>query len=446
MISYNKNVSDELESIILKACSKASAERFDNMDTFCTQLKRALTRDNIRKDEEKNYSQSTIKITQEDVNAIKKEAKLLFFEEDDYGEGKVIMKKGFNREVKSVSKLRKRIIIAAVLTSVAIVIVVFTMWASFFNKRNIILEIPDLVGMPIEEVDALSNSLGFVLRIDEYRSSNEYEKGEVITWINSEENIVKGGLVKVIVSEGQEMIIMPDLTKRDVTEVYEWLRDENIHLVLKEEPVNEDDVPIGIITKTQPSAGEEIASGSEVSIFYSIGQRVSLVSVPDFTNTTEAEAINSSRRLGLLIGDTTKMFSDTIEKGKVIRQTIEPYREVSKNTVISFVVSDGPAPTPSPTQTATPIPTASPTLKPAPSLTQKSFSVTSSEAGVTQDEDVNMTILKSSDDLQNVQVFSGELVFTDFPKSFNVLGSGVVKYMVYIDDQLIKTVNVNFDE
>jgi beta-lactam-binding protein with PASTA domain len=140
------------------------------------------------------------------------------------------------------------------------------------------------------------------------------------------------------------------------------------------------------------------------------------------------------------------MFSDTIEKGKVIRQTIEPYREVSKNTVISFVVSDGPAPTPSPTQTATPIPTASPTLKPAPSLTQKSFSVTSSEAGVTQDEDVNMTILKSSDDLQNVQVFSGELVFTDFPKSFNVLGSGVVKYMVYIDDQLIKTVNVNFDE
>lgn len=104
-----------------------------------------------------------------------------------------------------------------------------------------------------------------------------------------------------------------------------------------------DTVIEGYVTRTVPEAGNVLALGEKVTVYYSLGPEVGYVTVPDFYNVSEAQVVIELERLGLQYGNISYEYSDAIGKGRVISQSRAAYSEAPIYvTKIDFVVSLGP--------------------------------------------------------------------------------------------------------
>ena len=66
------------------------------------------------------------------------------------------------------------------------------------------------------------------------------------------------------------------------------------------------------------------------------------VSVPKLRYYTESEASQELQRVGLSLGSVLTEYSDSVEKGLVIRQRISSGSKVKKGTAVGIYVSLGP--------------------------------------------------------------------------------------------------------
>ena len=133
---------------------------------------------------------------------------------------------------------------------------------------------------------------------------------------------------------------MIDVTGLDEKDATEAINDE-IGIDPDVEYEFSDDVEIGKVIKQTPSKGTTVTSKSDITIFVSKGEEFKKVSVPNLVGKTEDEAKKLLESKGLILGTVTETESDTVEKGKVITQTISSGEEIAKNSVVNIVVSKG---------------------------------------------------------------------------------------------------------
>jgi eukaryotic-like serine/threonine-protein kinase len=119
--------------------------------------------------------------------------------------------------------------------------------------------------------------------------------------------------------------------------------------------------PNTILTQV-PGPGETVDKGSAVSVTVSAAKEQ--VQVPTLVGEKEADAVQLLLEAGLVRGNVTQAFDNTIPNGSVVSQNPPPGRTVAKGTPVDYVVSKGAEPTPPPAPTATPAPT--PVVTPAP--------------------------------------------------------------------------------
>ena len=122
--------------------------------------------------------------------------------------------------------------------------------------------------------------------------------------------------------------------------------------------------PPNTILTQDPKAGEIVDKGSTVSVTVSAAKEQ--VAVPTLVGEKEADAVQLLLEAGLVRGDATQAFDDTIPNGSVVSQNPPPGRMVAKGTPVDYVVSKGAEPTPAPTPTPAPSPTPTPAATPAP--------------------------------------------------------------------------------
>lgn len=99
------------------------------------------------------------------------------------------------------------------------------------------------------------------------------------------------------------------------------------------------DKPEGTVVQVFPSVGSNILVGKEVRVLLSGASQK--VTVPDFTKMDLDTAKANINKLGLKLGDISYEFSDTVDKGLIIRQTPDPDTDADNNTVVALVVSNG---------------------------------------------------------------------------------------------------------
>lgn len=107
--------------------------------------------------------------------------------------------------------------------------------------------------------------------------------------------------------------------------------------ILKEEP--SDSVKKGSVISQNPKAGETVKSGRSVQVVISSGEDA--VSVPDISNMTVEEAENTLKAVGLRLGKRTEEYSDTVEKGHIMRQVQNVGQKVSPRTEVDVSISKG---------------------------------------------------------------------------------------------------------
>jgi hypothetical protein len=117
------------------------------------------------------------------------------------------------------------------------------------------------------------------------------------------------------------------------------------------------DQPISTILMQDPRSGTMVEQGSSVAVTIATG--TGAVRVPDLRGLPEATAVGLLSQAGLTAGVRTEAFDPVVAAGSVAGQQPQAGTEVSRRTPVAYVVSRGPASSPSggPSPSLTPHPT-----------------------------------------------------------------------------------------
>lgn len=103
--------------------------------------------------------------------------------------------------------------------------------------------------------------------------------------------------------------------------------------------VYDDSAEPGTVVGQSPKGGEKAEKGSKINIDVSQGSEE--IDVPDVTGMTLDEARKAITVAGFSVGETTKEYSDTVEEGKVMKQTPSGKTKAPQGSKIDLVISQG---------------------------------------------------------------------------------------------------------
>ena len=194
--------------------------------------------------------------------------------------------------------------------------------------------VPDLKSMSVSQITdwVIKNKLKieFLDRYDDSVKENgvldvNYKKGDVLE---------QGSIVKVTISKGS--LKMAEFTS--LSEFREWA--DKYGISYQEQYEFSDSVEAGQVIHYSYKKGATIKNGDTIIVTISDGKKIA---VPNLIGLTKNEASSKLDKVGLSYNFVYK-YSDTIEKGKAISQSISAGAEVSKNTTITITLSNGKAP------------------------------------------------------------------------------------------------------
>ncbi|MBS7298725.1 MAG: protein kinase [Eubacteriales bacterium] len=275
---------------------------------------------------------------------------------------------------------RRRIIAVAVVIAILMGIGVY----SFMRRGVKQVEVPELVGMTLEEAVLFVSESG--LEIDEenvkYEQSDEFEEDIIMhqePGINQYMNPKKK--IKVTISSGKGVVDIP--VPSLVGKAYEDAIEELKELELKAERIDEysETVELGKIIKQSPTKGVKVTAGSSILLHVSKGAEEKKI-VPSLVGETIENAKKLVAEAGLKINIRER--ESTSKVGRVISQSPESAELLKEGDVIDVVVGVEPeienTPTPTPENSpspsdVTPSPSTNPVTTPTTPPRRKVLSV-----------------------------------------------------------------------
>jgi beta-lactam-binding protein with PASTA domain len=106
---------------------------------------------------------------------------------------------------------------------------------------------------------------------------------------------------------------------------------------------NSDTVPAGDVISQNPVAGTSVPDGSAVDLVVSLGP-LQMVDVPAVVGLSQSDAESAIVAAGLLVGQVSSAYSDTVPAGDVISQNPAAGTSVPSNSAVDIVVSSGGVP------------------------------------------------------------------------------------------------------
>jgi serine/threonine-protein kinase len=104
-----------------------------------------------------------------------------------------------------------------------------------------------------------------------------------------------------------------------------------------------EDIPVGVVIRTEPTAGENARKGTPVTLFVSKGQERYLVP-SDLAGQDPDDATSALEALTLVVSDTSEVFDELIPVGKVVGTDPVGGTSVKRETLVTILISKGPAP------------------------------------------------------------------------------------------------------
>jgi serine/threonine-protein kinase len=146
---------------------------------------------------------------------------------------------------------------------------------------------------------------------------------------------VKGSKVRLWVSNGTEMVTVPDVTGKTQADAATALEDDGFKVKVTKK--SSDAVAKGTVISQKQSADSQAAKGSTVTIYVSTGP--AQVKVPDLIGLTQAEAVAKIQALGLVESIQTVVDADVSHAGLVQSQDPDSGTKVNKGATITIWVA-----------------------------------------------------------------------------------------------------------
>ena len=363
-------IPDSLEKIILKCTMKKPEERYQTADELITDLRLVfedtsggyvgvvqaiddsptIMIDQNELTQRINTPKNDSKIQQEE--SLKAEEENAYLDEDDEEES------GMN------SKIEKLVIVLAAVVGAIILIsiIVFVVKSSGVFKSGKTTTTAS-IGTTAQSDDTESekytvdNYIGMSLsaareKIDgkfkikvEEEYSDEYAKDLVISQDpESDTELEAGKTLTLVVSKGartEDKVSVPGVVGEKESSAKSTLEAAGLKVSVKTKYST--DVAKGKVISQSPGSGNQVAKNSTVVITVSKGEKPeTMVRVPNLRYFTESEARSELKNSNLVLGSVLKEYSDSVEKGLVIRQTVSSGSKVKEGTAVGIYVSLGP--------------------------------------------------------------------------------------------------------
>ena len=276
-------------------------------------------------------------------------------DEDEYDDGDDVFDEKDDKDSLD-PKMEKLITIGAIAATVLIAIILIVAVVSISGigkKKNATTEAASsteatadtmisVVNMDEEEATAALDKAGIAYEIErEY--SDTFEEGKVISQsIEEGTKLKEDDRVKLIISKGQEMVDVPDVTGKTSDEAQTTLTAAGFKVEIDEE--NDDEVEEGKVISQTPEGNGKAAKKSTVTIVVSKGKEVKVVEVPDLKKMSIKDAEKALSDAKLKLGNVNQEYSDTIKEGLVITQSVEAGVEVKEGAEVSITISKGKKP------------------------------------------------------------------------------------------------------
>ena len=323
--NINPNIPSAVNDVIMKALKKDSTLRYQSATEMLIDLKRALKDPNGDFVDNKEYSRdfptqriSTINDEETPRNANKNKKK----------QNKFVM---FVKKHKVFSTIMGLIILFIISISATIGI------SNATRPKEV--QIPNLVGMSVDEAKALLDKEKIKYVEDSQEYNTEYEAGKIISqnppYVENRK-IKQNTEIKVVISLGTETTKVPKLKGLTKQEAEEAAKEAKIKLEFAEETSKT--VEAGVIIKQDIDEGKEVNAGDTVKVSISTGTGIKQVVVSSVLYKEEAEAKKILEQAGLTV--VVEYGEDSSRgNGVVMSQSIKSGEKVDEGTSITITVN-----------------------------------------------------------------------------------------------------------
>ena len=239
---------------------------------------------------------------------------------------------------------RIAVIAGIVCIALAVIVICYFLYNYFFSdlfSRTEEVPVPKLIGLYAENIRQ-EDYPDFVIQVDSYVESEQYEAGVVIDQSPAPDRQAKtGSTIKLTVSAGATEVLMPMLVNLTRQKAEQTLGALGLNLNIQIDERKDDIYTEGYVIETSPANGEPLTSGQTVTLVVSLGPDIELVEVPTLVGEDVDEALALIAKAGLQNGSIRNDDSD-LPKGTVTFQSIDGGQMVKKDTVINLRVSSGP--------------------------------------------------------------------------------------------------------
>lgn len=199
--------------------------------------------------------------------------------------------------------------------------------------------VPPLSGLTEQQAKTTLEAGGLKLGTVTTEYSEEVDLGLIISQDpEAGAKVEEGVAINIVVSSGIEQVPVPDLTNMPEQTAIEALRSAELEYDRTTDE-NSAEIAKGLVIRTEPAATTLVPKGKRIVLYVSSG--VAQVKVPDVTNKPLAEAKSILEGLGFVVSS-TEIFSDAVEKGRVISQNPDPNVVYEAGSTVTLEVSKGP--------------------------------------------------------------------------------------------------------
>ena len=234
-------------------------------------------------------------------------------------------------------------IFCVVVFILAVFVFLWNYWLDDVFTSPETMTVPELVGGRLEDVLINPSYTDYYNIIPSYESSDSVEMGYIMTQTPTAgrtviKNAERKADLKVVVSSGDDYVIMPEVTNSEYRQAYITL--QKLKLEIEVTTVTSDEVTEGYVISSVPSAGVELNAGDKVYLTVSGGPEIKYLQMPDLVGSTVEVAKGILESSNLILGTVTPV-DDEAPEGVVIFQNIIAGTEIAENTKVNISISNG---------------------------------------------------------------------------------------------------------
>ncbi|MBM7581901.1 serine/threonine-protein kinase [Caldicoprobacter guelmensis] len=395
----NPDIPKSLQDVIEKAIEKDPNKRYQSAGEMIKDLQRVLKEPNgsfvIRSSDSNDMPTQVFK----PVNAENR------------------LQEGFEEKKRKRFGWVKPLFIA--LPLILILALFYYIGSQIYEKHFVVedVEVPKVVGLNEQDAERLLQEHNLVMKVIERKNSNQ-EEGVILYQEPAEGIKVKPySAVNVVVSLGPRKVIVPNVvgfSQRDAE-----IALENAGLEVGPPQYVESDKPPGTVIRQSIQPNTEVVENTEIVLVISKKPDVELIEVQEYVGLKEDIARELIEGIGLVVGKVTKDYNQEYPEGIVYKQNPQPGNKVEPGSEVELWVSLGPVPS-------------------YPKVLE--IDLSQYKSGQDEDGSVKVTVKRADGQL----VYEGEHALAEGIISISLEGSGVVRYIIYIDGQPVKEIQVDF--